>query len=297
MKKILITGASGFFGKNLLHSFITKEEEFECFCVYNSQKINIIDKRFKWVKANLLDEQQSKKLIEEIKPTHCVHLAWHVPPQQFWSASENVSWLYGSIRLFQAFCENKGQMFIGAGTLAEYDWSSGILDEQITPLIPNTLYGQCKKSLYEILKVIRDTNYPEVNIIWPRIGYFFGPYESSQKLIPKLINSIKNDLPINLASAEFSRPYAHVKYFSEIISNILISDNSKNLDFNLSSSKSYALKEIVDFLAKNLNKDINNIKYDVYPSKPIDLLVKVDYLKILGFEIPNTFFEDLRSLW
>ena len=300
MKKILITGASGFFGKSLLDALQGSRDDFKCYYVYSSKEIKTYDQRFQWVPRNLLNKDASSQLINELQPTHLVHLAWHVPPQQFWTAKENIDWVYASLNLFQAFCENGGKVFVGAGTLAEYDWSSGILDESLTPLYPNTLYGQCKKSLHDILVSLAKTHYPKVSIIWPRIGHFFGPQEPQAKLISKLIYSIQNNLPMNLASEEFRRPYAHVKYFGEIITKILMLNSVKELTFNMSASTTYSLGEIVECIKKTLGKDSDNIRYNAYSAPntgPLTLEVHTKVLEeAINFKIPDTFFEDLKDL-
>lgn len=294
--KILITGASGFFGKSFVNALAQSTESFECFCVYKSNILRTSDKRFQWRQCDLLNIKETEQLIKSIKPTHLVHLAWHVPPQQFWTAFENMDWLTASINLFQAFCENDGKVFIGAGTLAEYDWANGILNEKETPLVPNTLYGQCKKSLYEILISTRNAHYPKTKIMWPRIGYFFGPYEPKEKLISKLIYNIREGLSIDLASADFKRPYAHVKYLGEVLAKLVMLDESKDAAFNLSASTSHPLKGIVDFMSTKLEKESSEIRYNMYPSIPERLVVKVDFLKSMNWEIPNTFFDDLELI-
>lgn len=295
--KILITGASGFFGKSLVNALEQSVDDFECFCVYKTNALQSSDKRFQWVQCDLLNTETTEQLIKNIKPTHVVHLAWYVPPQQFWGARENIDWLYASINLFYAFCKNVGITFIGAGTLAEYNWSNGILEESTTPLLPNTLYGQCKKSLHEILTCIRNTHYTQTKIIWPRIGYFFGPDEPKEKLISKLIYNIKNTLPVDLASPEFKRPYAHVKYLGGAITKLLMTNAYEDVTFNLSFSISYPLKEIVDFIQEKLGKQSLQMNYGVYPSSPMALDVKTTILKEkLDFEMLDTFYEDLEKV-
>lgn len=295
--KILITGASGFFGKSLISSLEQSTEDFQCFCIYKKNAVHSSNNKFQWVQCDLLNADETEQLIKNIKPTRLVHLAWHVTPQQFWTAFENITWLHASINLFQAFCENGGKMFIGAGTLAEYDWTKGILDEKKTPLTPSTLYGQCKKSLHEIVTSIRNTHYQQTKIIWPRIGYFFGENEPEEKLFSKLIYNIKNGLATNLASPEFSRPYEHIKYFGEAISKLLMVKTLDDITFNMSASTSHALKEIVDFIQKNFEKKFTGLNYNAYPSIPISLPVETAILKKeLGFNTPDTFFEDLQTM-
>ncbi|HBS52311.1 MAG TPA: hypothetical protein DEA62_04980 [Coxiellaceae bacterium] len=299
MKKILLTGASGFFGRSVIDSLKHNSDNFECFCVYHSKPLKTSEKKFHWMQCDLLNKEKTEQLINNVKPSHLVHLAWHVPPQKFWTAEENIDWLHASINLFQTFGKNDGQVFVGAGTLAEYDWSSGTIDEATTPLKPNTLYGQCKKSLCDVLISLRNTHYPQIKIIWPRIGYFFGPDEPKEKIMSKLIYSIQNELPIDLASHNFIRPYAHVKYFGEIMHKLLINDGIGDAVFNMSCSNSYSLKEIVDFIQTKLNKNtrenLNN--YNAYPSLPISLSVQTGYLKnIPGLEIADSFFDDLETM-
>lgn len=293
MKKIFITGASGFFGKALLKSLSQTNHDFECFAVYNSKKNDVFDKRITWVQADLLDKEGTQKLIERLKPSHCVHLAWHVPPQKFWNATENVDWLYASINLFQTFCQNGGETFLGAGSLAEYDLSSGVLDENKTPLSPDTIYGQCKKSLYEVIKKVRDAHYPNVGILWPRIGYFFGPGEPQGKLISKLIHHIKNNIPLNLASADFSRPYAHIKYWGNTVLPLIFNENKEDLTFNMSASKGYPLKDIATYIQSHFKDQATEINYGSYPSTPTSLYIKTNPM----MEIPDTFFKDLENTW
>lgn len=297
MRKILITGASGFFGQALLHELIKSDEHYECYCVYHSKKTDISDNRLKWVQADCLDKIQINKIIAEFKPTHCVHLAWYVEPEKFWNAHENIDWLYSSFHLFDVFCKNGGRFFLGAGTLAEYDWASGVLDEETTPLIPATLYGQCKHNLHEIIRKWRDVHYQHVKILWPRIGYFFGPGEPKDKLISKLINSLKNDQVIHLASPEFSRPYAHIKYWGGALAQIILDFPRNDVTFNMSSSKNYSLKKIVSHIEKQKNMTSELIQFNAYPANPLYLKVHNRILReTLKQNINDTFFHDLNFL-
>lgn len=299
MKTVLITGASGFFGRSVVEALKKTTHKAHFICLYRSKQYEINDPRFSWVETDLLDHTRHHELMAHYKPTDLIHLAWDVPPRDFWHSLKNVDWLYASISLFNAFCVNGGKKFIGAGSGTEYDWSAGVLDEQTTPLNPNTLYGECKKSLHAILQQIQKKNYEETILIWARIGYFFGPYEPQKKLISLIIDSLMNQTTLSLAAADISRPYAHVNYLGEALTHALFHQHSA-IDFNLSGSKGYRIKDIVDFIAETLQQQTDRVSYGVYKSPTPEsekIIFNTDRLEnVIGYKIQDTFYDDLKRM-
>jgi len=299
MGTVFITGASGFFGKALIQTLCQTNADHHYVCLYNSNRPAIEDYRLTWKKADLLDISLHGKLMAEFRPTYCVHLAWHFPPQKFWHAEENLDWLQASIHLFKAFCKSGGKVFMAAGSITEYDWFSGVLDEMCTPLNPQSLYSVSKKSLYELLKVIRDFHYEDTVILWPRIAYFFGINEPPQKLISHIIGNLKAGRPLDLISRDTKRPYAHVNYLGEILAYVLFNQR-EDIVFNLSASQSYSVGQIVDFIAPLYGRNPDQISYNLYKgpvTEPLSLDVNTTILReIMKKEIPDTFFEDLKKM-
>lgn len=293
--KILVTGASGFFGKHLLAQLKKNKSNFEVMYTGHNANFFMDDPRFAQRKIDLHDENHFKELMSSFQPTHMVHLAWFVSPGDFWDSEENVKWLYSSINLFKEFCKNGGKFFIGAGTLAEYDWSKGVLDEENTLLNPSTLYGQCKKSLCEIICKYRNAYFPETKIIWPRIGYFFGPGEPKEKLISKIIYNLENNAPIDLATRDFSRSYAHVKYLTQVMEICLFKDWDTDFIFNLSSEYLYRLEDMINFVTKILSLEKVQANYGIYKVKPETLKIRIERMNNLGVSIEDTFFHDLEE--
>lgn len=70
--KILITGASGFIGTNLVDLFKAKEYDFINFD--KLKPINISQEKY-WVKGNLLEVSTLRQAIENFKPNILIHLA------------------------------------------------------------------------------------------------------------------------------------------------------------------------------------------------------------------------------
>ncbi len=299
MRTVLITGASGFFGKSLIDALKKTKNDHEFICVYHTKRYDIEDTRFSWIQADLLNHTTHHSLMHTLNPTDFIHLAWDVPPGNFWHSLKNVDWLYASVSLFNEFGKVGGKKFIGAGSSTEYDWTASILDEENTPLNPSTLYGECKKSLHAIIEKIQQRDYKEIALIWARIGYFFGLQEPPQKLITRIIHAIITQTPLNLVEKEISRPYAHVKYVGEALAQAILYEKG-NMVFNLSGTTSYPLKDIVDFIGKQLRKPTSTISYGTYKSpieEPRDLKFNTHHLeKLMGSSIPDTFYNDLEDM-
>src|SRR5215207_601381 len=130
MKKVLVTGASGFIGRHCLPLLL--ERGFEVHAL--SQKPlpgpgnDVI-----WHSQNFLDDNKTQRLIENVQPSHCLHFAWYTEPGKYWSSPENLRWIASSALLLYSFNQNGGERFVGAGTCAEYDWRYGHCTEMLTP--------------------------------------------------------------------------------------------------------------------------------------------------------------------
>lgn len=127
MKRVLITGASGFIGQHLLP--FLQEKDYEVFPCYHSRKIDFPPCMHP-VKANLLDQEERRALLKEVRPSHLIHLAWYVNPLDYMHSQENLEWMLASIDLFTEFGRNGGKRCLSVGSCAEYDWSESILEEE-----------------------------------------------------------------------------------------------------------------------------------------------------------------------
>ncbi len=166
MRRLLITGATGFIGSHL--TTLARNGEWEIH----------VDR------VNLLDPEDGERLIERIRPTHLIHLAWFVEPSTYWTSPANARWADASAQLFRAFARHGGQRLVGVGTSAEYDWSgNGVLVEGTTPLAPATLYGASKKRLSEEAATLG------ISQAWARLFLVYGPGEPVTRFVPKAIHA------------------------------------------------------------------------------------------------------------
>jgi nucleoside-diphosphate-sugar epimerase len=261
---IVVTGASGFLGKSLVQKILELPNDDRFFVLlYYKYPIETYRPNIKCIRCNLLETTEFNEVLSQYKPTTLVHLAWFVTHNEFWCSKENLRWLTASLHLFEQFCAHGGEKFISTGSVCEYDLSQSVIDEQTTPLKPDTLYGQCKVSLCHLLTAFRNAHFPTVSIIWPRIAWFFGENEPPEKLFSSTIRKIKNDELVSLQGRHIARPYAHVKYVGEVLHQCLSLSN--DCHFTVSGVRNLTLEFIVKYMAKILGKSYS-IEY-VVPSE------------------------------
>src|SRR5688572_8900550 len=147
MKRVLLTGATGFIGRHALAGLLRRGYEVHA---VTSRSAGAADARVHWHHADLLDGVQQRILLDRVAPTHLVHLAWAVEHGAFWTSPQNLRWVGASLDLVRGFRDAGGTRVVMAGTCAEYSWGSDTLSEATTPVVPATLYGVAKDALHRV---------------------------------------------------------------------------------------------------------------------------------------------------
>lgn len=265
MKKVLVTGATGFIGRHTLPFLLSKG--FEVHTV-SSKAIGLKATAFDPVyhhTSNLLDSAATSDLLKRIQPTHLLHLAWYAIPGKFWTASENLDWLKASIHLLQCFAENNGKRVVMAGTCAEYDWSHPICDEKTTPLKPATLYGSCKNALHQILESY--SKKMTLSYAWGRVFFLHGPHEYPERVVPYVITSLLNRKIANCSHGQQIRDFMHVEDTANAFVTLLDSDLQGPI--NIASGNEVTLKEIIQKIAIHLS-GTELVQFGAFTQSPND---------------------------
>ncbi|NJM40383.1 MAG: NAD(P)-dependent oxidoreductase [Anaerolineae bacterium] len=162
MKRVLLTGASGFIGRHAIRPLLDGGYEVHAIARDVESLRAWAPAEVSFHPASLLDAAQTQAIVRAIRPTHLLHLAWYVAHGKFWAAPENLDWVAASLYLLRAFTDAGGQRVVMAGTCAEYDWVgdggvawNGVCVEEGTPLKPATLYGASKHALQTLLRAFR----------------------------------------------------------------------------------------------------------------------------------------------
>jgi len=185
MRRVLLTGATGFIGSSCLPLLL--DAGYEVHAVV-PDGVEYSDAHAHWHTADLLDSAQIHALLAEVRPSHLLHLAWFVAPGEFWRSTENLRWLQSGLDLAREFADVGGERSVMAGTCAEYAQSNEPLVEGVTPLRPTTLYGACKLALHVASAAYFTER--DVSSAWGHIFYLYGPREHPSRLVPSVIRAV-----------------------------------------------------------------------------------------------------------
>ncbi len=219
MRKILLTGASGFVGRHVLPVLLNKG--YSVYAVSRSQPAEI-PFGVTWYQVDILKSKQRDYVMKRIRPTFLLHLAWCARPPFYRQCPENIDWYYATVELVKKFVRYGGKRAVLAGTCLEYEFSQPDCSEEATPLNPDTLYGLCKKSTFQQLQTMALTS--DFTFAWARLFYLYGPGQSEAALVPSVIKTLSQGRIFTCLNPELVRDYLYVKDAADAMVQLLHSN-------------------------------------------------------------------------
>ena len=210
MKKILVTGGAGFIGSHLIRLLVNKYPQYEIVnldvLTYagNLENLTDIEKsdNYRFIKGDITDKLFIDKLFEDESFDAVMHLAAesHVDrsissPMEFIMTN-----IVGTVNILNATLnswgnDSKGKKFYHISTDEVYGslGSEGYFVEE-TPYDPRSPYSASKASSDHLVRAYFHTY--KLPVIISNCSNNYGAYQFPEKLIPLMINNIKNNKPL-----------------------------------------------------------------------------------------------------
>jgi nucleoside-diphosphate-sugar epimerase len=246
-RRVLVTGASGFIGRHTLPLLVALG-----YSVHAVSRGPVSELRHvaEWHTADLIAPGAARTLVQALRPSHLLHLAWTTRPGTFWNAPENLDWVAASLDLYRGFVAAGGRRMVVVGTCAEYDWSFSLLDEQTTPCKAGTVYGASKDALHRVLRHAAAQD--GVSLAWGRVFWVYGPHEAELRLTPSVVLPLLRGEPALCGEGVAERDFMHVQDLAEAL--VMVLDSGVVGPVNLASGHCLALRDFIGMLADQIGR-------------------------------------------
>lgn len=258
-KRILITGANGYLGKNLIPFLLRAGAEV---FLFNSP--NYTSTQENEYSVDITDKETVKSLIARIKPQIIYHLAASldrnrdfVNYQQIVEVNVN-----GTLNLLEALVDIDIDNFIFSSSSEVYGNQTSPFTEDLT-LEPTSPYSLSKVYAEHLIRTFSVIHHKPYSIL--RLFNFYGPNMSTNFFIPQLISSLQRSDEFKMTRGEQYRDFL---YIDDVIQGLIcaaIHPNAINEIFNICSGFAVSLKEIALEVAKHYPDGMDNIKLGAIP--------------------------------
>lgn len=208
MKVVLVSGATGFLGRHAVQALHARG-----YRVHGISRRPPRDDSCVWHEADLLEGESVRGVLERVRPSHLLHLAWETRHDRYWTSPENLRWVEATAALCRQFHAAGGRRLVCAGTCAEYSWDDAVLGgepvhEYRTPRQPAKPYGVAKNAAFERLTAYCGS--AGLSLAWGRVFFPYGPGDQRPTLIPSIIRALRAGRPALCTHGRQQRDFIHV---------------------------------------------------------------------------------------
>ena len=257
MKKVLVTGATGFIGEHVVEALL--EKGFHVIATSKNEDKARLRPWFNSVKYIAFDLAQLDDSINYFEyfgsPDLMLHLAWEGLPNY-----KNEFHITENLPRHFAFLKNMIQHGLKdlsvSGTCFEYGMQEGCLTETMD-CFPDNPYAIAKNKLRLALEDLLKEN--DFNFKWVRFFYMYGPGQNPKSLIAQLDKALENnDAAFNMSGGEQIRDFLPVHLIAQYFIRIATQNKIEGI-INCCSGQPISVKDfVVNYLRlKNKNIELN----------------------------------------
>lgn len=186
-------------------------------------------------------------------PQIIIHTAWITTPGIYRDDFSNIKYAEFTTKLAKSIDYSSVEHLIVLGTCAEYGRQSGPSIAGLTELSPISLYAEQKVSAFNAVRdILQDS---DIRFTWARIFYPYGPGQDQRRLIPQIIQSLRNEEPILLADISSTYDWITTRDIASAISWIILKKTPIEIDIGTSFGyTNIELLAVVERLLKTNNQ-------------------------------------------
>ena len=244
-KRILLTGATGFVGRQILLSLLETNVDLRLVVRESSET--------RLPQEGAMDIVWTADLFEESAEWWAnvcggvdtvVHAAWYAEHGKYIQSPKNLDCLAGTLQLAKGCVHAGVRRFVGVGSCAEYDTSVGLLSTD-APLRPASPYAGAKAATYMALSTLLPQ--AGLSFAWARLFYLYGEGEDARRLVPYLRARLSAGEPAELSSGTQIRDYLDVADAGAQIAALALGSTSQAV--NICSGEAHTVRELAERIA------------------------------------------------
>ncbi len=245
MRRVLVTGATGFVGSHLCRQLV--QDGFNVAVLVrpgtDCRRIADILPRLTVISSDLKDLRAEAPAVKAYAPEIVFHLAWYGVANQFRNdpqqVPENVN---GSFELLHLASESGCRLWIGLGSQAEYGVYDRIISEEM-PAKPVTIYGTTKLAVCRLAQQLCSTR--QMEFAWLRLFSCYGPDDNACWLIPSVISTLLRGERPALTWGTQCWDYLYVEDAAQALIQVAKSPVARGI-LNLASGEASQVRTIVE---------------------------------------------------
>lgn len=219
MKTIVLTGATGFVGRQI-HQSLMRAGHTVIPVLRTGADVpdNVRDQGTVLRSADIFAETSDWWAERLAGVDAVIHSAWYVQPGKYLDSPLNLDCVAGTLALAQGAAQAGIRHFIGIGTCMEYRLPSAYLTVD-SPLEPATLYAAAKLSVYHLLSQFYAKT--DVTFSWCRLFYLYGEGEYPARLVPYIRERLERGETARLSAGTQLRDFLDVRDAGAMIARVI----------------------------------------------------------------------------
>lgn len=299
-KSVIVTGGMGFIGSHLTERLL-EDNEVTVIDNESTGKIenikHLLDhKNLTVIKGSIVDLDLTEIFKEKDYVFHLAAIP-SVPRSVKDPFSSNNSNVTGTLNVLIAAKEAGIKKVVFSSSSSVYGDTPTLPKREDMPINPMSPYAITKATGEMYCKVFEDLyGLPTVSL---RYFNVFGPRQDPNSqyaaVIPKFITAILNDeSPVIYGDGEQSRDFTFVKHVVD--ANILSCESSETGVFNIACGRRVKINELVNYINRILEKNINSVNADPRPGDIKHSLADISKARSFGYDPKSNFKEELAEV-